>query len=71
MASRHIGLDAIQMIPLSSAYLCQDCRMVGNLSTLCPACGSGALLTLATVMDREVEIVLAVAPVGTEALCGS
>jgi hypothetical protein len=43
----------MQLIPLSSAYLCQDCNCVGNNANQCPACASSALLGLAGVLDRE------------------
>jgi primosomal protein N' len=46
---------AIQYIPLSSAYLCQDCSCVGNCAEQCPACASTVLLALAGVLDREEE----------------
>ena len=39
-------LDKIQKmvhLPLSEAYLCQDCHSIGNCSVSCPACGSGAV----------------------------
>ncbi|HZB88849.1 MAG TPA: hypothetical protein VE291_09350 [Terracidiphilus sp.] len=36
-----------------SAYLCQDCDCVGNCATQCPACASAALLSLATVLNRD------------------
>ncbi|MGA3047051.1 MAG: hypothetical protein ABSD67_10535 [Terracidiphilus sp.] len=45
----------MQHIPLSSAYLCQDCNCVGNCAGQCPACASTVLLNLATVLDREVS----------------
>jgi len=48
-------LDAMQHIPLSSAYLCQDCDCVGNCSMQCPACASGVLMGLAGVLERKVE----------------
>jgi hypothetical protein len=47
--------DIPQHIPLTAAYLCQDCSCVGNSSMRCPACASGVLLGLAGVLDREVE----------------
>jgi hypothetical protein len=40
-------------MPLSSAYLCQDCDAVGNSSMQCPACASEALMALACVLDRK------------------
>jgi hypothetical protein len=43
----------MQHIPLTSAYLCQDCDCVGNSSTQCPACASTSLLGLACVLNRE------------------
>jgi hypothetical protein len=39
-------------MPLSSAYLCQDCNCVGNNARSCPLCASEALLSLASVLDR-------------------
>ncbi len=44
---------SMQHMPLSSAYLCQDCSSVGNCSKQCPACASSVLMALATVLDRE------------------
>ena len=46
-------VDLMNHIPLSSAYLCQDCNAVGNSSMQCPACASGVLMGLAGVLDRE------------------
>lgn len=46
---------SMQHMPLSSAYLCQDCNSVGNCSKQCPACASSVLMALATVLDREGE----------------
>jgi hypothetical protein len=43
-------------IPLSSAYLCQDCSSVGNCSKHCPACASAVLMALSVVLDRGVEL---------------
>ena len=46
----------LQYIPLTSAYLCQDCDCVGNSASYCPACASSALLNLACVLNRnEIE----------------
>lgn len=44
--------NAIYM-PLDRAYLCEDCRNIGNDPHGCPACASQALLSLAGVLDRE------------------
>ena len=45
--------ERMQLIPLWSAYLCQDCSCVGNNAKQCPGCASAALLGLASVLDRE------------------
>jgi hypothetical protein len=45
----------MQHIPLSCAYLCQDCNCVGNCARQCPACASSVLMNLSGVLDREVE----------------
>lgn len=42
-------------IPLSSAYLCQDCNCVSNCSRRCPACASEVLMGLAGVLNRETD----------------
>jgi hypothetical protein len=46
---------AQQHIPLTRAYLCQDCSAVGNSAMSCPACASTVLLGLAGVLNREIE----------------
>jgi len=43
----------MQHIPLTSAYLCQDCNCVVNCATHCPACASEVLLGLAGVLNRK------------------
>jgi hypothetical protein len=43
----------MQHMPLSSAYLCQDCDCIGNNAKQCPACASAVLMGLASVLDRE------------------
>jgi hypothetical protein len=43
----------MQHMPLSAAYLCEDCHCVGNCSEQCPACASSALLCLAGILNRE------------------
>jgi len=45
-----------QYIPLTKAYLCQDCDSVGNSSMHCPACASNVLLGLAGVFDRKEDL---------------
>lgn len=42
-------------IPLTSAYLCQDCSCVSNCSRRCPACASEVLMGLAGILNREVQ----------------
>lgn len=56
MATRRAGdavpFSSLNHIPLSKAYLCEDCHCVGNNSTQCPACASGALLGLSGIVNR-------------------
>jgi hypothetical protein len=52
---KHMTFVSMQHIPLTSAYLCQDCNCVGNCSVQCPACASEALMGLAGVLDRKME----------------
>jgi hypothetical protein len=56
MKGERMKFDTMQHIPLSSAYLCQDCGCIGNCATQCPACASSVLLGLAGVLDREVGV---------------
>jgi hypothetical protein len=44
---------SMQHMPLTRAYLCQDCNCIGNCSAQCPACASRALIGLAGVLNRE------------------
>jgi hypothetical protein len=44
---------SMQHMPLTRAYLCQDCNCIGNCAEQCPACASEALMGLAGVLDRE------------------
>ena len=46
---------AMQHIPLSFAYLCQDCSAIGNCPDQCPACASAVLLVLSSVLERKQE----------------
>lgn len=47
-------MTAADYIPLRLAYLCENCKCVGNQAEQCPACGDrNGLLSLATVLDRE------------------
>jgi hypothetical protein len=48
-----MSFDLMKHIPLSSAYLCQDCDAVGNSSMQCPACASEVLMGLARVFGRR------------------
>ena len=52
----HMTFVALQQMPLSSAYLCEDCHCVGNCAEQCPACASAALMGLAGVLNREQPI---------------
>ncbi|MGD0546433.1 MAG: hypothetical protein ABR991_01230 [Terracidiphilus sp.] len=53
--SRTVSFDARHFIPLTRAYLCQDCDSVGSNSMRCPSCASRALMGLAVVFDRKEE----------------
>jgi len=44
---------SMQHMPLSNAYLCQDCSCIGNCAEQCPACASLALMGLAGVLNRN------------------
>lgn len=44
---------SMQHMPLSSAYLCEDCHCIGNCAEQCPACASTALMCLAGILNRE------------------
>jgi hypothetical protein len=55
MQGECMTLDVRQHIPLTAAYLCQDCDSVGNSSMQCPACASEVLMGLAGVLDRKEE----------------
>ena len=44
---------SMQHMPLSNAYLCQDCNCIGNCAEQCPACASLALMGLAGVLNRS------------------
>jgi len=39
-------------ISLASAFLCVDCDHIGSSSRQCPACASGAILSLANILNR-------------------
>jgi hypothetical protein len=51
------GREDLQHIPLQFAYLCADCHAIGNHARICPACSSGAVLSLATVLNRELQAI--------------
>jgi len=52
---------SLLFIPLSAAYLCAECRAVGNDARRCPACASAeGLLSLGRCLDRVVGRVEAV-----------
>lgn len=46
---------SMQHIPLTNAYLCQDCNSIGNCAQHCPACASEALMGLSGVLNRKAE----------------
>lgn len=51
-------MPMLQHIPLTSAYLCQDCNSIGNCARQCPACASEVLMSLSGVLNREVHEVV-------------
>lgn len=53
----------LQHMPLSTAYLCEDCHSVGNSAIQCPACASEALMGLAGVLQREEPKPMALRPI--------
>lgn len=51
------SLNAICIIPLNLAVLCEDCHAVTNGIRSCPACGSTALSNLACWMEpSDIEL---------------
>jgi hypothetical protein len=54
--SERMTFATMQYMPLTSAYLCQDCNCVGNSASHCPACASAVLLGLSGVLNREAEV---------------
>jgi ferredoxin len=54
-SGERMPLPSLQHIPLTSAYLCQDCNSIGNCARQCPACASEVLLSLSGVLNREVH----------------
>lgn len=46
---------SMQHMPLSHAYLCQDCNCIGNCAKQCPACASEALMGLDSILNRKAE----------------
>lgn len=52
---RQMTFVAMQHMPLTNAYLCQDCNCIGNCAQQCPACASEALMGLAGVLNRKSE----------------
>lgn len=54
-SGERMPIPMLQHIPLSSAYLCQDCNSIGNCARQCPACASEVLMSLSGVLNREVQ----------------
>jgi hypothetical protein len=54
--SERMTFATMQFIPLTSAYLCQDCNCVGNSASHCPACTSAVLLGLSGILNREANV---------------
>lgn len=55
---KHMTFVSMQHMPLTSAYLCEDCNCVGNCAQQCPACASEALIGLAGVLNRKSDEVM-------------
>lgn len=55
---KHMTFVSMQHMPLTSAYLCEDCNCVGNCARQCPACASEALIGLAGVLNRKSDEVM-------------
>ena len=51
--STRVVSPATVYMPLSSAFLCQDCNCVSNCNRQCPACASEVTMALAPVLDRK------------------
>ncbi|HUD54669.1 MAG TPA: hypothetical protein VMR02_05560 [Terracidiphilus sp.] len=45
-------------LPLKKAVLCLDCNSISDANQECPACSSGALMNLSTVLNPEERIPL-------------
>lgn len=46
----------VHMIPLRDAILCTDCNWITESRVGCARCGSGSVLSLSKVLDREAEM---------------
>jgi hypothetical protein len=53
MRGKSMKFLSMQHMPLTRAYLCEDCNCVGNCAEQCPACASEALIGLAGVLNRS------------------
>ena len=54
-SGERMPMHMLQHIPLTSAYLCQDCNAIGNCARQCPACASEVVMSLSGVLNREAE----------------
>ena len=51
-----IGLEDLVLLPLRASVICIGCETVSNAKgDTCPACGTGPLVSLGKVMNRELE----------------
>jgi hypothetical protein len=59
---RRIAADLQQILtshlPLKKAVLCLDCNSISDANQECPACSSGALMNLSTVLNPKERIQL-------------
>ena len=53
MKGENMTTDVQHYIPLTSAYLCQDCDAIGNNSVHCSACSSDVVMSLEGVLNRK------------------
>lgn len=61
------SLAEVQMVPLREAVLCVDCENVSNsTSNFCAACGSRALLSIATALGGPLHTSAAISEIETD-----
>jgi len=48
-----VQLDAPTLISIERAYLCVQCRHVGDCSSMCAGCNSSALMSLGVILGTD------------------